>query len=104
MNTYSCKKCDAKLPARALIDKRVALFKVFAEKNRLKIMYILAADPHYVGQLQDHLQISQSLISHHLTQLKIHKLVISTKKKLKVYYALSRRGKQFMLLLHKLRQ
>jgi predicted transcriptional regulator len=53
----------------AQFDQLIQFFKVLAEPNRLKIVGLLAKQPHTVEQLAALLKVSVSTISHHLSRL-----------------------------------
>jgi DNA-binding transcriptional ArsR family regulator len=50
----------------------------------------------------DHVGLSQSLISHHLKDLKETGIVVDEKKGLRVYYSLTKKGKRIISSLFKL--
>ena len=50
-------------------DSLVRFFKLLGEPNRLKIVGLLAKQPHSVEQLAEELGISVSTVSHHLSRL-----------------------------------
>lgn len=47
----------------------VAFFKALADENRLKIVGLLAAQPHTVNELAEKLGVNASTVSHHLSRL-----------------------------------
>lgn len=49
-----------------------------------------------------HLQLSQSLVSHHLRDLKDNDLVKSDKRGLKVYYSLTKKAEKVINLIFKI--
>jgi len=50
-------------------DSLIRFFKLLGEPNRLKIVGLLAKQPHSVEQLAEELGISVSTVSHHLSRL-----------------------------------
>src|SRR5689334_21628356 len=52
-----------------MIDQVLPLFKALADKNRLKIIGLLAQKPHAVEALAETLGLGASTVSHHLTVL-----------------------------------
>ena len=52
--------------------------------------------------MMEHVNLSQSLISHHLKDLKDAGIVTDKKKGLRVYYSLTKMGKHIINLLFKL--
>jgi len=92
MNMRSC-NCGCESPAGFRKIKKIsALLKKLVEENRLKIFCILATKSHCVCQLEKDLALSQSLVSHHLRDLKDLGLVKSKKKGVRVYYSLTKNG------------
>jgi len=84
-------KCQ--LPASFRKIKKIsALLKKLVDQNRLKIFCILAGKSHCVCELEKDLTLSQSLVSHHLRDLKDLGLVESKKKGVRVYYSLTKNG------------
>jgi predicted transcriptional regulator len=51
------------------VEHLVRFFKVLGEPNRLKIVGVLAKQPHTVEQLAEFLGVSDSTVSHHLSRL-----------------------------------
>ena len=94
MRSYSC--CKASSTSSINIAAFVPLLKLIAEPNRLRILCILAQNSHCVCELMEHTDLSQSLISHHLRDLKTAGLVVDTKKGLRVYYTLTSSGRKLM--------
>jgi len=97
MNSYNC--CVKSSLEGNIILSQLSLLKLLADKNRLKMLCILNSDSHTVTQLVDHLEESQSLISHHLISLKEMDLVIFQKKGRTVHYSLSPKGINVLQLL-----
>jgi ArsR family transcriptional regulator len=73
-----------------------------SEESRLKLMCILRQREHCVCEIMKHVDLSQSLISHHLKDLKDAGIVSAEKKGLRVYYALTEKGKHIINSLFKL--
>jgi ArsR family transcriptional regulator len=69
-----------------------SLLKVVSEESRLKLLCILRKGKHCVCEMEEHVNLSQSLISHHLKDLKEAGIVSDEKKGLKVYYSLTQKG------------
>lgn len=76
-----------------------ALLKLIAENNRLQILCILNKGEHCVCQLIKHLELSNSLISHHLKDIKDAGLVSDRKDSKWVYYSLTPKGKYIIKLI-----
>ena len=79
-----CTKCEKpcfadKYPKEKEIEDISKLYKVLGEKNRLHIVYALCDKQMCVHELEELLQISQSLVSHQLKILRDAKIVKSIK-------------------------
>lgn len=92
MRSYSC--CTASGGKHREIIALSSLLKLISEENRLRILCILSEGEHCVCELMDHTHISQSLLSHHLKDLKNAGIVMDTKKGLYVHYHLTPKGKR----------
>ena len=92
MSSYSC--CNVEANESAGVENLSELLSTIAEPNRLRVLCILQADgSHCVCDLNKHMpEVSQSLLSHHLADLREAGLVTSEKEGLKVYYSLTHRG------------
>lgn len=94
MNSYSC--CTPESAASKQIKNIVPLLKLVAEENRLKLLCTLRKGRHCVNEMIEHLHLSQSLISHHLKDLKDAGIVLDEKKGLHVYYSLTKKGERII--------
>ena len=92
MSSYSC--CSTKTSEGKQVESLASVLKIVAEPSRLKIMCILRKGEHCVCEIMEHVDLSQSLISHHLRDLKDTGLVADSKQGLRVYYSLSQKGKE----------
>lgn len=99
MNVYSCITCKDKSNP---ILKVANTLKLLSVDNRLKILCVLNQGEHCVSDLIKHFEMSQSLISHHLADLKEHYLVTDMQKGKNVYYTLTSKGKNLFTLLSKI--
>jgi ArsR family transcriptional regulator, arsenate/arsenite/antimonite-responsive transcriptional repressor len=99
MDSYSC--CLSNDNEFKKIDKFSTLMKLIGENNRLRILCILRQGKHCVCEINDHIAVSQSLISHHLKDLKEGGLIKDQKKGLNVYYSLTSEGKKITKLIFK---
>jgi len=79
-----------------------SILKNLSADNRFEIFCILNSGEHCVCELEEHLGISQSLMSHHLSDLKKLLLVTSIQKGKNVYYSLTTKGKKVFKLLNKI--
>lgn len=72
-----------------MIEQDVAnLFKALSSSTRIKILYLLKQQQLTVTQISEKLEISQSAISHQLRELKLARLVTSTKQGRQMIYEL----------------
>ncbi|MCL4397894.1 metalloregulator ArsR/SmtB family transcription factor [Patescibacteria group bacterium] len=92
MSSYNC--CQKGSKNNKELDQLIPLLKIVGEESRLKILCILRQGQHCVCELQEHLFVSQSLLSHHLKDLKDSEIVTDKKEGLKVYYSLTTKGKK----------
>ena len=92
MRSYSC--CLPNKNEFNRIDKLSSLLKLIGENNRLQILCILKQGKHCVCEINEHVSASQSLISHHLKDLKDSELIKDNKEGLNVYYSLTPYGKK----------
>ncbi len=100
MHSYRCYKTQS-LKQKGII-KLSSLLKLVADESRLKILCILQGGTHCVCEIQAHLNLSQSLISHHLKDLRDAELIKFTKEKNKVYYLLTEKGQTITDILFKI--
>lgn len=97
MRSYNC--CDSSTNENQSIIAQSLLLKLIADESRLKLLCILRSGTHCVCELIEHLEMSQSLISHHLADLRKAKLVQDEKVGRQVNYSLTPKGKQVISLL-----
>jgi ArsR family transcriptional regulator len=101
MGSYSC-CAPAKLEFNQ-VSHVSSLLKLVGERSRLKILCILRQGQHCVCEIEKHVGQSQSLISHHLKDLKEARLVDDEKKGLWSYYSLTDKGKEITDLLFQIK-
>lgn len=94
MNSYDC--CAPNSATSKRITDLGPVLKVIGEDSRLRLLCVLQKDSHCVCELEEHTKLSQSLISHHLKDLKAIGIVSDTKKGQKVYYSLTDFGNSVM--------
>jgi len=97
MGSYNC--CTTNKPEFNQTSSISSLLKLVGEESRLKILCILRQGKHCVCEVEEHLGLSQSLISHHLKDLKDAKLIVDEKKGQRIYYLLTDKGEQVTNLL-----
>jgi ArsR family transcriptional regulator len=100
MNSYSC--CKSLTKEARQVNSLSSLLKLVSEESRLKILCILRKGNHCVCEIMEHANLSQSLISHHLKDLKESGIVADEKKGLRVYYSLTKKGKRIIDLLFRI--
>lgn len=100
MCSYKC--CTNQTRESEQILSQLSLIKLLSDKNRLQILCLLRSADHPVSDLVEHLQVSQSLVSHHLIALKQLALVEYEKNGRQVTYSLSEKGTQVIKLLRTL--
>ena len=97
MRSYNC--CSPSTSESKQITSLSNLLKITSEESRLKLLCILRRGEHCVCELMEHIYLSQSLISHHLKDLKEAGVVSGKKLGLRVYYSLTKKGKHITDLL-----
>ena len=97
MGSYNC--CSLTTQEHKNIISQLSILKLVAEESRLKILCILHKGKHCVREMIDHLDLSQSLISHHLADLRQAGTVQNEKQGREVYYFLTEKGEFVMQLL-----
>lgn len=103
MNMCSCKQCASFSQKCQDNCCLVDLFKIVSEKNRLKLLCLLCKQEYCVCEIKTHVKMSQSLISHHLADLRQANLVVNQKKGRRVYYQLTNLGQQLVAALTKMK-
>ncbi|MCX6013490.1 MAG: metalloregulator ArsR/SmtB family transcription factor [Chloroflexi bacterium] len=97
MSSYSC--CSVSSKESKQVSSLSNTLKIVSEESRLKLLCILRQGKHCVCELMEHVDLSQSLISHHLKDLKGAGIVADKKQGLRVYYSLTDKGKHITDLL-----
>ena len=97
MNSYDC--CSTSKSKSKKVGELSSLLKIISENNRLQILCILQNGECCVCELIKHLNLSQSLISHHLKDLKDTGIVSDRKDGKWIYYSLTNEGKRITNLL-----
>lgn len=91
MSSYNC--CKSSSPDFTRIKNLSSLLALVGEESRLKLLCILHKGEHCVCQLMEHLPFTQSLVSHHLKDLKDAGILSDRKEGKWVYYSLTDKGK-----------
>ncbi|MBU3957180.1 metalloregulator ArsR/SmtB family transcription factor [Patescibacteria group bacterium] len=92
MGSYNC--CLPNKQEFERIKALSSLLKLVAEESRLKLLCVLRQGRHCVCEIAEHFEMSQSLISHHLADLKEAGLVKDEPKGRRVYYSLTKKGQK----------
>jgi ArsR family transcriptional regulator len=100
MSSYSC--CTSSTSESKQVASLASLLKIVSEGSRLKILCILRQGEHCVCEIMEHVDLSQSLISHHLQNLKEIGVIKDEKRGLYVFYSLTPKGKNITNLLFKI--
>ena len=73
-----------------MIDEYVKIYKVLADKSRLKIIASLNKEPMYVELISERIGLNPSTVSFHLKKLELLDLVTSKKEQYYVMYYLNK--------------
>lgn len=96
MFIYKRCRCRANLDKYEFTDKQISILeeklKLLGVKARLELLLMLKKGPHCVCDLITHTKLSQSLISHHLSDLSTAGFVESKKEGTFVEYQLTKSG------------
>ena len=79
------------------IKKMTVIFHMLSNPNRLQVLYLCLEEAISVGDLVDSLELSQSLVSHHLKQLRDANLVQATRQGKNMFYQVTDRRVQCIL-------
>ena len=102
MNSYSC--CVSNKNEFEQTNKLSNLLKLVGERNRLGIICMLKQGEHCVCELMERIPASQSLLSHHLKDLRDAKIIIDEKRGMNVFYSLTKEGKHIANLIFQIPQ
>lgn len=92
IRSYNCR--DEKTKEFKQITSLSSLLKIISEENRLRLLCLLNQSEHCVCEILERLELSQSLISHHLADLKEANLIKDRKDGRKVFYSLTTKGQK----------
>ncbi len=101
MNSYNC--CVGTTHEYEDVTSLSSLVKLVGEESRLKILCILRQGEHCVCEIERHVGLSQSLISHHLKDLKEAGILTVRKDGQWVRYSLTDRGTRITEILFALK-
>lgn len=94
MRSYNC--CTTDRHEFNKVSSLTSLLKLVSVESRIKILCILQKGSHCVCEIEKHINESQSLISHHLKDLKKAGLIKDEKKGQFVHYELTEKGKHII--------
>ena len=100
MGSYSY--CKSNKDEYKMVNSLSSLLKLVGETNRLQILCILKQGKHCVCEINKHVRASQSLISHHLKDLRDGGLILDEKQGLNVFYSLTLKGKRITNFIFKI--
>jgi DNA-binding transcriptional ArsR family regulator len=80
---------EDEMPSEAVIHAMAESFKALADPTRLKILALLFTGERGVGEIADHLAVSQSAVSHQFRLLRSLNIVCYRKVGREVYYDLA---------------
>ena len=103
MNMGSYKCCSDIKTNTKRAGEVSSILRLVSDNNRLRLLSILQNGEHCVCQLLVHTKLSQSLISHHLKDLKDVGLVVDRKDGKWSYYSLTNKGLEIIRLLLKIK-
>ncbi len=64
-------------------------FRLLGDPSRLRILFYCLNEPKSVGDIAEQLDLSQTLVSHHLRLLRGARLVVGERRSRQVFYALA---------------
>ena len=100
MFMYDRCKCSKKSNCCRYTDNQMSYvekqLKLVSVKTRLNLLFLLENKTHCVSDLMKHTNLSQSLISHHLSDLEKSGFVNSKKNRRFVEYSLTQKGKEII--------
>ena len=88
-HTEAVKRVSSQLPEDDILYDLADLFRIFADSNRIKILYALYESELCVGAIAQIAGMSQSAVSHQLRALKQSKLVKYRREGKTIYYSLA---------------
>jgi len=103
MHSYKYQCCTANGEISKALEKLSSNLKIIADSSRIKILCILNRESSCVCDLACKANLSQSLTSHHLKDLKSIDLLRAIKKDKKTIYSLSQKGKEVINLIFKIK-
>ncbi|MEF8847137.1 MAG: metalloregulator ArsR/SmtB family transcription factor [Candidatus Paceibacterota bacterium] len=89
-------------PGYGEVKKTVQFLNTVSEENRLRIICLLKDEEKCVCEINESLDLSQNLVSHHLQKLKEENLIELREEGTKHFYSLNeKRLKKYLKLLNK---
>ena len=94
MSSYNC--CQPNTNEFKQVSELSILLKLVGEESRLKLLCLLRQGEHCVHEMLEHFDMSQSLVSHHLSDLKEVDLITDRKDGRQVFYSLTEKGQKII--------
>ena len=107
MNSYKRCVCGGNHKAENIPDMSPVTarqLKIVSVPSKMAMLFILSKAPHCVCDLMTHTKLSQTLISHHLSDLADADLVMGEKNGAFVDYSLTDKGRRLVDVIQKLAQ
>ncbi len=79
---------DGKTMKKPSFEETLRLFKLFADRTRLRIIDLLAEDEHCVQDICETLSLEQSTVSHQLRMLREENVVRRKRRGKQIFYTL----------------
>ena len=89
---------SANLPAASDLTVLAETFRLLGDPTRLRILFFCLEGPKSVGEIAAGLDLSQSLVSHHLRLLRGARLVRGNRQAKQIFYELADRHVSDMLV------
>lgn len=102
MSSYNC--CQIETLNYQDISSLSSILKLVGDDSRLKILCILRQGEHCVCEIIKHLGLSQTLISHHLKDLKEAGVIIDRKDNRWSHYSLTEKGQRVVNLIFQIEE
>ncbi|MCL5970625.1 MAG: metalloregulator ArsR/SmtB family transcription factor [Patescibacteria group bacterium] len=102
IRSYSC--CQTSTENFKDISSLSSILRLVGDESRLKILCILKQGEHCVCEIIKHLGLSQTLISHHLKDLKEACIVVDRKDNRWSHYSLTEEGKRIVNLIFQIEE
>ena len=102
MRSYNC--CNSDTAEFTQTEALAELLQLVGDESRLRLLCVLRQGEHCVCEILEHFEMSQSLVSHHLADLKFAGLIRDRKDGRKVFYSLTEKGKRIARTIFSLKE